>query len=164
MDNTTINAICDVLESVTQSVRTRKTGEKSKTKSDVFKYANDAGNLFYKHEQITAEHRFDCDGLREAPNAIDLIASGLVSDMVIDDQKNGRALSVDAFAKKYNDSNGVTVNALDALTTSVKEIKPETVRKLTNKLPREQQIALANEQMKALGLEIGPDGTLIPKQ
>ena len=158
-----VNAICDALENITQSVRTRKTGEKSKTKSDVFKYANESGELFYKHEQITAEHRFDCDTLREAPNAIDLIASGLVSDMVIDSQKNGRALSVDAFTKQYNNAEGVTVNAFDALTTNVKEVKPETVRKLQNKLSREQQIVLINEQQQALGLEM-VDGKLVPKQ
>ena len=157
-----VNAVCDKLEAITQSTRTRKTGEKAKVKSDIFKYANEAGDLFYKHEQVTAEHRFDCDSLRDAPDALDLIVGGLVSDMIIDDQKNGRALSVDALSKKYNNTDGVTVDALDALKKSVKEVNPEAVRKQTARLSKDEQIKLANEQMVKLGLEVGPDGTLVP--
>ena len=159
-----IEAICDALENVTQSVRTRKTKENTEKQSEVFKYPNDAKDRWYKYEQITATHRLDCDSLRDAPNALELIVGGVVSTAVIDDQKIGRALSVDAFAKKYNATDGVIIDLKSALSKKVKEVQPETVRKLTNKSPREQQIALANEQMTALGLEVGPDGTLVPKQ
>lgn len=143
-----VEAICDVLENITQSVRTRKSGEKSKTESDEYKYVNDAGNLFYKYEQVTAEHRFDCETLRKAPNALELIADGLVSDMIIDEQKVGRSLSIDAFNKKYKDPDGVTVNALDALQKAVSEVKPEAVQKQASRLSKDQSKVLLAKLMK----------------
>ena len=157
-----IDAICDALENVTQSVRTRKTGEKSTTKSEVFKYENEAGELFYKYEQVTAEHRFDCEGLRSAPNAIDLIVGGLVSDIIIDDQKNGRMLSTtfkapqtqSAFDDRYKNPDGVMVNVLSALSKNTKEVNPETVRKQTARLSVEQQKELAIELMKKHGITV----------
>lgn len=149
-----IEVICDMLEGVTQSVRTRKTGEKSKTKTDVYKYANEAGDLFYKYEQITATHRLDCDSLREAPNALELIVGGVVSTAVIDDQKIGRALSVDAFAKKYNKADGVIIDLKSALSKKVKEVNPEAVRKQTARLSTDDQKALALELMKKHGITL----------
>ena len=158
-----VNAICDALENVTQSVRTRKTKENAPKQSDVFKYPNDVKDRWYKLEQITATHRLDCDSLREAPNALELIVGGVVSTAVIDDQKIGRSLSVEAFAKKYNAVDGVEIDLKSALSKKVKEVDPEKISKLTKQLPRDKQIELANKQMLELGLEIGPDGTLVPK-
>lgn len=143
-----VEAICDTLEDITQSVRTRKTGEKTKTESNEYKYANDAGDLFYKYEQVTAEHRFDCETLRAAPNGLELIAAGLVSDMIIDDQKNGRALSTTAFDAKYKNPDGVTVNALDALQKAISEVKPEAVAKQATRLSKDQSKELMAKLMK----------------
>lgn len=154
MDNKQlIEAICDELENVTQSARTRKTSEKSKTKSDVYKHANEAGDLFYKYEQITATHRLDCDSLREAPNALELIVGGVVSTAVIDDQKIGRVLSVSAFAEKYNAVDGVIIDLKSALSKKVKEVSPDTVKKQFNRLSKEQQITLLREQAKIAGID-----------
>ena len=149
-----LNALCDALENVTQSVRTRKTKENAPKASDVFKYPNEAKDRWYKYEQITADHRLACDGLRKAPNALELIVGGVVSTAVIDDQKIGRALSVEAFAKKYNAVDGVIIDLKSALSKKVKEVQPETVKKQFNRLTNEQQRKLVAEQAKALGLSM----------
>ena len=148
-----IEAICDALENVTQSVRTRKTKENNEKQSDVFKYPNDAKDRWYKYRQITATHRLDCESLRNAPNALELIVGGVVSTAVIDDQKIGRSLSVEAFGRKYSDPDGVVIDLKSALSKKVKEVSPETVKKQFNRLTKEQQITLLREQAKIAGID-----------
>ena len=149
-----IDAICDALENVTQSVRTRKAKDNQPSKSDEYTFPNDTGDRWYKFEQITAEHRLDCDSLRDAPDALSLIVGGIVSTAVIDDQKDGRALVVEAFGKKYNNNDGVTIDLKSELSKKVKEVSVETVKKQTARLSVEQQKELAIELMKKHGITV----------
>ena len=162
-----IEALCDALENLTMTnVRTRKSANKSKgevgdKETSVLTYPNADESLWYKYEQVTTEHRFSCDSLRKAPNALELIIGGEARHLIIESQKSGRMLSADkpkdgsqsAFDKIYKNVDGITIDVLAALKKNVKEVSPETVKKQFNRLSKEQQVTLLREQAKIAGID-----------
>ena len=143
-----VNAICDKLESITMSPRTRKSNEHSDSETDVYKHPNEAKTRWYKYPQHTAEHRFDCESIREADNALDLLVGGIIATVIIDEQKVGRALSAEAFEKKYADSDGVEIDVKSALSKKVADPVATYAAKAKKMTPAQREMLL--KQIEAM--------------
>jgi hypothetical protein len=142
-----------LVENRIEKRRTRKSKASSSVKSAEFPHASVDGKKFYKYPQLTSEFHFDCDGLRKMnpADALKLLIDGLVNQLVIADQREGRALSLDAFEKKYNDD--VIIDVKSALEKKSKAVgSVDKVVKEASKLTSAEQLEAINVQLAKLGL------------
>jgi hypothetical protein len=141
-----LETLVELLGNRTETRRTRKNGQWNETETAEHKYPNDDKSKWYKHQQFTTTHSFNCDDV-----TIDLLVQAIIDQIIIDDQRVGRSLSDEAFTKKY--SKPVEINVKSALSKKTgATASPDKVLKQAQKLTREQQIELIKQQSASLGL------------
>lgn len=148
-----LESLLDSIENRVEKRRTRKSNTSSSVKSAEFQYPSVDGKKFYKYPQLVSEFRFDCEGLRKMnpTDALELLINGLANQLIIADQREGRALSLDAFEKKYNSD--VIIDVADALSKKSKAVgSVDKVVKEASKLTTVEQLEAINVQLKKLGL------------